>query len=86
MVTGHLHSLKVTPWTDYTGDRYGVDTGTMSMLGGSKFNYLEDNPVNWRSGFAVLTFHRGMLMFPELVSVIDEEKGLVFFRGEILQV
>jgi len=26
IITGHLHSLKVTPWTDYNGTRYGVDT------------------------------------------------------------
>ena len=28
MVTGHLHSLKVTPFSDYNGTRWGVDTGT----------------------------------------------------------
>src|SRR5690606_33924357 len=34
IVTGHLHSLKVTPWTDLTGDRYGVDTGTLADIYG----------------------------------------------------
>ena len=86
MVTGHLHSLKVTPWTDYNGDRYGVDTGTMSAIGGDKYIYTEDSPVNWRSGFAVLTFRDGELMPPELVQVISEDDGLVFFRGEVIKV
>jgi hypothetical protein len=86
MVTGHLHSLKVTPWTDYNGDRYGVDTGTMSAIGGDKYIYTEDSPVNWRSGFAVLTFRNGELMPPELVQVISEDDGLVFFRGEVISV
>lgn len=86
MVTGHLHSLKVTPWTDYTGDKYGVDTGTMAALGGDKWEYLEDTSVNWRSGFAVLTFRNGQLMPPELVQVIDEDEGLAFFRGEVFKV
>jgi hypothetical protein len=86
MVTGHLHSLKVTPWSDYTGDRYGVDTGTMSAIGGDKYIYTEDSPVNWRSGFAVLTFRDGQLMPPELVQVISEDDGLVFFRGEMIEV
>jgi hypothetical protein len=86
MVTGHLHSLKVTPWTDYNGDRYGVDTGTMSAIGGDKYIYTEDSPVNWRSGFAVLTFRDGQLMPPELVQVISEDDGLVFFRGEVIEV
>ena len=85
-VSGHLHSLKVTPWSDYTGDRYGVDTGTMSAIGGDKYIYTEDSPVNWRSGFAILTFRNGELLPPELVQVISEDDGLVFFRGEVISV
>jgi len=84
IVTGHLHSLKVTPWTDYTGTRYGVDTGTMANLDDPSFDYAEDNSRNWRSGFAVLTFWNGKLMPPELVEVISE--GLVYFRGQIIEV
>lgn len=86
MVTGHLHSLKVTPWTDYNGDRFGVDTGTMSALGGAQYLYLEDNPVNWRAGFAVLTFKDGQLMPPELVHVINEDEGTIYFRGQVIKV
>lgn len=84
IVTGHLHSLKVTPYTDYTGTRYGVDTGTLAEVEGDQFlNYTEDNPKNWRSGFAVLTFKNGRLLPPELVEVIDD--GLVAFRGEVYE-
>ena len=87
MVTGHLHSLKVTPFGDYNGDRWGVDTGTLAQVGGPQFtDYMEDGPSNWRSGFAVLTFHEGRLLWPELVHVIDEEAGLVSFRGKVWQV
>lgn len=84
IVTGHLHSLKVTPWTDYNGTRYGVDTGTLSDPYGSQFDYAEDNPRNWRSGFAVLTFRDGKLLLPELAQVWDE--GLIQFRGELIPV
>ena len=85
IVTGHLHSLKVSAYTDYTGTRYGVDTGTLAEIDGDMFmNYTEDNPKNWRSGFAVLTFHKGKLLPPELVEVIED--GVVAFRGEAFEV
>lgn len=85
-VSGHLHSLKVTPWTDYTGTRYGVDTGTMACVKDNQFIYAENNPLNWRSGFAVLTFNNGKLMPPELAEVVDEDKGLYYFRGQVMKV
>jgi len=85
IVTGHLHSLKVTPFSDYTGNRFGVDTGTLAEPTGPQFeNYLEDSPTNWRSGFSVLTFHNGRLMWPELVHKWGE--GQIEFRGKVYDV
>jgi hypothetical protein len=86
MVTGHLHSLKVTPYSDYNPyPRFGVDTGTLAEPNGPQFSsYLEDGPTNWRSGFAILTFHNGRLMWPELVHKWDE--GKIEFRGKIYDV
>lgn len=81
VVTNHLHRLQVTPLTDYNGRRYGVDCGTLSDFGPeeSKFTYGEDNPFNWGSGFAVLTFERGKLLPPELVIVQDK---IPYYRGK----
>jgi len=85
IVTGHLHSLKVTPFDDYNGTRWGVDTGTLADPKGPQFvDYLEDNPTNWRSGFIVLTFKDGELLWPEIVRVAGE--GKVDFRGHIIGV
>jgi hypothetical protein len=85
MVTGHLHSLKVTPFDDYNGTRYGVDTGTLADPNGPQFeNYLENSPTNWRSGFVVLTFHKGHMLWPEVVKVIDSKH--VEFRGKVIKV
>jgi hypothetical protein len=85
MVTGHLHSAKVTPWTDYNGTRYGVDTGCLADPDHRAFvDYTEDNPKNWRSAFALLTFHKGRLLMPELVQVFDDKH--VEFRGEVIKV
>jgi hypothetical protein len=90
VITGHLHSLKVTPMTDYNGTRWGIDCGTMMEPGIGKtwgeqaLNYTEDNPLDWRSGFAILTFHKGRLLWPEVVHVIGE--GKVDFRGKVYEV
>lgn len=84
-VTGHLHQLKVTPFSDYRGNRYGVDTGTVAEPDGPQFiNYTEAGPMNWRSGFAVLTFKDGKLLMPQLVQKWDNEH--VEFAGEIVKV
>jgi hypothetical protein len=85
MVTGHLHSAKVTPYTDYNGTRWGVDTGCLASPDGPQFtDYTEDNPKNWIAGFGVLTFHKGQLLPPELVTVWDNTS--VVFRGQIIKV
>ena len=84
VVTGHLHSLKVTPYADFTGNRYGVDTGTLAEVYGPQFDYGEGNPLNHRSGFAVLTFKGGRILWPELVHKWAD--GQVEFRGQIINV
>jgi len=86
IITGHLHSLKVTPWTDYTGTRYGVDTGTLAEPMGEQFSYAEDSPRNHRSGFVVLTIKDSKVLPPELCEVISEEDGTCFFRGRLFAV
>ena len=84
IITGHLHSLKVTPFSDYNGCRYGVDTGTLAETDGPQFTYAEINPSNHRSGFAVLNFFNGQLLTPELVQKFDEDQ--IQFRGEVIDV
>lgn len=85
IITGHLHSLKVMPLTDYNGTRWGVDCGTMAdPYGPQFFNYTELNPVNWRSGFIVLTIEDGELLWPEVVWVSGP--GRIQFRGAVYRV
>ena len=84
IITGHLHSLRVSPITDYNGVRYGVDSGTLAEIDGPQFrDYLEENPTNWRSGFVVLTFHNGKLLMPELVMKFNDQA--IEFRGQVIQ-
>lgn len=85
VVTGHLHALKVEPHSDYRGTRWGVDCGTLAPIYGPQFIYAEDNPQDWRSGFAVLTFVDGLPLWPEVVYVVDEEARLYSWRGEVFQ-
>jgi len=85
IVTGHLHSLKVTPFSDYNGVRYGIDTGTLAEPYGPQFeDYTEQGPLNWRSGFAVLTFVDGKLLLPELVTTHSPDS--IEFRGRVVKV
>jgi len=85
IVTGHLHAAQVRPFNDYKGIRYGVDGGVMADTDHEAFvHYTEDNPLNWRSAFAVLTFRNRELLFPELVLKVD--KNHVQFRGEVIKV
>lgn len=86
-ITGHLHSLKVTPFTDMRGTRFGADSGTLADPNGAQFmDYSEDSPKNHRSGFLVLTFKNGRLLWPEVVHVVDENAGIVEFRGAEMEV
>jgi hypothetical protein len=85
IITGHTHVLAVQPITNYNGTLWGVQTGTLAEPNNMQFaDYTEDNPKDWRSGFAVLTFDRGQLLMPELVQVFGEDE--VVFRGKIIKV
>lgn len=80
IVTGHTHILEIKPWADYTGRRYGVQTGAIADVAGAQFAYIEDAPTPWCSGFAVLNFDSaGRLIYPELCEVIE---GVAYFRGQ----
>ena len=89
-VTGHLHAQRVHAHTNYMGTWYGVDAGTMlepgfgESWGGQVVDYTEDNPLDWRAGFTILTFKDWELMPPDLVHVI--ETGVVWFRGQRIEV
>lgn len=85
MITGHDHAMRVSPVSDYNGTRWGVSSGCLAEPYSAPFvNYTEDAPLNWRSGFVVLTFERGRLLWPEFVYVIED--GLVGFRGKTYRV
>jgi hypothetical protein len=86
-ITGHLHSQRVTPLSDYNGTRWGVDCGTMAAPYGPQFqDYTEDNPKNWRSGFVLARYWRGRLLEPQTVTVLDEEAGLVRLGTGVFEV
>jgi len=84
VVTGHLHSQNVRPLSDYRRhDRYGVDTGCVADKEHRAFTYTEDAPLDWRSGFALLTWRDGLLLYPELVTKWDDKH--VQFRGDLIK-
>lgn len=85
IVCNHLHALRITPFTTYRKRRaYGVDCGCLSDFGPGKpqFDYTEDAPVGWASGFAVLHIEKGgAILPPELCEVIE---GRAYWRGQVV--
>lgn len=79
IVTGHLHRLQASIWSDYNGSRFGIDTGTLAEIDGDHMSYGEDNPKNHASGFAVLTIIDGVLVYPEFCYVVGDT---AYFRGQ----
>ena len=85
MVTGHLHSQKVQPITDYNGTRWGVDCGTMADIFAESFQgYMEDSPRNWVSGFGAFRFVDGELLQPMMARVV--RGGVMDFMGKLYHV
>lgn len=77
-VHGHLHKLEHKPWGDYRGRNWGIDCGTLADPKGPQFSYTEAGPLNWGSGFYVLTFKDGRLLPPEPCVI---ERNVAWFRG-----
>jgi hypothetical protein len=86
IITGHDHGLRVSPFTDLRGTRYGVSTGTLAPVFGPQFTYTEDNPRSWRAGGIFATFSKGELLWPEPFYVMDEQSGKVGFRNRVFHV
>lgn len=92
VISGHLHSQQCRPRTTLskvnggTNTIYGVDVGTLAAVDGPQFDYRNGTPSDWRAGWCLLTFRGGVLMPPEFCTVIDEDAGQVFFRGQLLTV
>jgi hypothetical protein len=85
IITGHLHKGVVTPFSDYNGTRYACDLPTMADPYGPQFvDYTEDSARNHRSGFAVVTFHKGKILQPQMALVTDD--GVIDFERRIYEV
>lgn len=85
-VTGHTHQMGAVPITAYENDTiFGVECGTLAEPFGPQFEaYTEDGPRNWISGFGVLTWKNGHLLWPEFCRVVGH--GKYEFRGEVREV
>jgi len=78
-VVGHSHQLHVWPQTWRRGTFYGVCCGTLADLDDDVFQYLGSRPANWQSGFVVLSWYNGVMLYPEVATVIGND---CFFRGK----
>lgn len=89
-ITSHTHRLLVRPYTDWTGTRYGAETGTLANSASALFEYCDGNPQDWQSGFLLLSWAGGQLMMPEPIPVVYEDArpgfGQIWFRGQVVRV
>ena len=83
IITGHTHVLAIQPITNYQGTYWGVQTGCLADPMSPTFEYCEDGPKDWRSGFVMLSFDQGRMLMPEMIMVSDEQNGEYEFRGKI---
>jgi hypothetical protein len=84
-VHGHLHRQGLRCISNYRRyDVFGIDAGMVADKDHRAFSYTQDAPLDWRSGFAVLTYRDGVLLQPELVTKWDDRR--VSFRGELIRV
>jgi hypothetical protein len=78
-VVGHSHQLHIFPQTWRRGTYYGVCAGTLADLDDDVFAYTGSRPKEWQSGFVVMTWYNGKLLYPEVGYNHD---GKVYFRGK----
>jgi hypothetical protein len=86
IITGQTHVLCASPISNYQGTYWGVQTGCLADPLSATFEYCEDSPKDWRSGFVMLSFDQGRMLMPELIMVTDEQNGEFEFRGCINRV
>lgn len=79
-VHGHLHKLNVHAAPQYGRFLYSVDAGSFADPASDAFDYTEGGPEHVQ-GFVVLTYERGVLLWPEVVHVSD---GKAYFRGSVI--
>lgn len=85
LATGHTHHLRIRPHTDYSGKRYGIETGMLSDLWDETFSYIENNPANWQPGFVFITVEDNLIIPETCEMVIDEHHkrwGKCHWRGK----
>ncbi|MEL6237030.1 MAG: hypothetical protein AAFO57_00175 [Pseudomonadota bacterium] len=80
VVTGHTHRLQAVQFRGFGKLRYGIETGMLADPEQDEFHYLTGRNANWQSGFAVLTWRDGEMLYPEFCAVRDD--GRAYFRGK----
>ena len=85
IATGHDHKLNIRPWSDYSGTRYGIKTGTLSDLWDECFTYMENNPGDWQPGCVVVEV-LGNIIHPTACYMIYDKhhpkRGKISYGGK----
>ncbi len=78
-ITGHTHHLRMRPYSDLRGTRYGIETGTLADPMGPQFAYAGARTRDWQSGFVVGYFDGPDHRF----ETVEVRNGKALFGGRI---
>jgi hypothetical protein len=85
VVNNHAHRQNLVQLSDYRHfDLYGVDSGMIGDKEHAAFEYTQDSPKNWRSGFVEMTYSGKRHLAPQLATKWDDKT--MQFKGSLVRV
>ena len=86
VITGHLHSQKVMPFTNLFKTWEGIDAGCLACVNSPAFSYGMDRPADHRSGFVMVWIDENGFAYPADLCRVQylKDKQRAIFRGEVV--
>lgn len=84
VINNHAHAQNSAQLSDYRPfDLYGTDAGMIADKEHPAFEYSQDSPKNWRSGFVEQSYRDGLHLPPQLATKYDDDH--MHFKGQLIR-